>query len=134
MREVENARFGRLFASPFLGHMWADGPELNTQLRESSMQHARQFPGETLTNIGGWHSGTGVLEFCGSVAQRLMYHMREMIQQATLRLYAEFRRPPEPLSWTLSAWANINQRGDFNTLHTSRCDRVGGVLCRPWRI
>jgi uncharacterized protein (TIGR02466 family) len=44
--------------------------------------------------------------------------MNEMIEEATLRLYAEFSRPPQPLSWILSAWANINRRGDFNQVHT----------------
>jgi uncharacterized protein (TIGR02466 family) len=44
--------------------------------------------------------------------------MNEMIEEATLRLYAEFSRPPQPLSWVLSAWANINRRGDFNQVHT----------------
>ena len=41
-----------------------------------------------------------------------------MTEEATLRLYASYSRPPEPLSWILSAWANINRRGDFNNMHT----------------
>ena len=51
-------------------------------------------------------------------AERLIGHMHAMVQEATLRLYAEYGRPPEALSWTMSAWANVNQQGDFNTVHT----------------
>lgn len=119
MRELERASFGSFFASPLLEHMWADGPELNVQLRESILEHARRHPGKELTNVGGWHSETGRLEFCGSAGERLIRHMREMTQEATRRLYAEFSsRPPEPLGWALTAWANINWRGDSNNLHT----------------
>ena len=118
MRELEAARFGSLFASPLLEHMWADGAELNVELRERVLEHARRHPGSEQTNVGGWHSEIGRLEFCGSAGERLVRHMREMTEEATLRLYASYSRPPEPLSWILSAWANINRRGDFNNMHT----------------
>ncbi len=118
MRELEKARFGRLFATPFLEHLWSDGPELNVHLRESILEHARRHPGEQLTNIGGWHSDTGTLALCGSAGQRLLRHMHEMTEEATRRLYAQFARPPERLGWTLSAWANVNRPGDFNNMHT----------------
>jgi uncharacterized protein (TIGR02466 family) len=118
MRELETARLGNLFASPLLEHVWADGSQLNAQLRESILTHACQYPGEGRTNVGGWHSEVGGLEFCGSAGQRLISHMREMTEEATRRLYALFSRLPDPLSWTLSAWANINREGDFNAVHT----------------
>lgn len=118
MRELESARYGSLFATPLLEHVWTDGAALNVQLRESILEHARRHPGEERTNVGGWHSEAGGLEFCGNAGRRVISHMREMTEEATRRLYAAFVRPPEPLSWTLSAWANINRRGDFNEMHT----------------
>jgi uncharacterized protein (TIGR02466 family) len=118
MRELEGARYSNLFASPLLAHVWADGTELNVQLRERILEHARRHSGEGATNVGGWHSETGALEFCGKAGERLIRHMREMTEEATLRVYAEFGRPREPLSWTLHAWANINRSGDFNKMHT----------------
>jgi uncharacterized protein (TIGR02466 family) len=118
MRELQRARSGSLFASPLLAHVWSDGEELNAQLRDRILEHARRHPGKALTNIGGWHSETGILEFCGSAGERLVRHMHEMTEEATRRLYAEYYRPPEPLNWILSAWANINRRGDFNNMHT----------------
>ena len=118
MRELKDARFGSLFASPLLEHMWTDGAELNPRLRESILDHARQHPGKERTNIGGWQSETGGLEFCGSAGARLIRHMHEMTEEATLRLYAQFSRPPETFSWILSAWANISRRGDSHNMHT----------------
>lgn len=118
MRELERARSGNLFASPLLTHVWADGAELNAPLREAILGYELQHPGEALTNFGGWHSETGRLHFCGSAGERLIRHMHEMVEEATHRLYREFSQPPRPLEWSLSAWANINRRGDFNQLHT----------------
>lgn len=118
MRDIEKATLANLFASPLLAHVWADGAELNAQLKESILEHARRNPGRDLTNVGGWHSETGRLEFCGRAGERLIAHMREMIEEATLRLYTEFGKTPERLNWTLNAWANVNGQGDFNKVHT----------------
>src|SRR5271154_3758237 len=113
MPELETARFASLFATPLLEHMWADSAALNAELRESILEHAHNHPGKERTNIGGWHSETGVLEFCGSAGKRLIGRISAMTEEATRRLYAQFARPPERLEWILSAWANINRRGDF---------------------
>lgn len=118
MQEIDSARFGSFFASPLLEHMWADAAELNPLLRRSILEQERCDPGQERTNIGGWHSRTGVLEFCGAAGERLVEHMREMTKEATRRLYESFGRPPQPSSWTLSAWANVNRKGDFNNMHT----------------
>jgi uncharacterized protein (TIGR02466 family) len=119
VHELGRAHFGDFFSTPLLEHVWSDGPELNTQLRASILDHAQEHPGRSLTNAGGWHSATGLLEFCGNAGQRLIGHMQAMTQEATMRLYAAYSAtPPESLGWTLSAWANVNQTGDSNTMHT----------------
>jgi uncharacterized protein (TIGR02466 family) len=118
LRELNRARFGSLFASPLLEHVWADGAELNALLREAILEHARRHPGVEQSNVGGWHSAPGILEFCGTAGQRLIRHMHAMTEEATRRVYAAFARPPERQSWILSAWANVNHRGDSNNLHT----------------
>ncbi len=118
MRELEGARFGGLFATPILSHKWADAAALNAPLRAAILSHQGRHSGTALTNVGGWHSEPGTLEFCGDAGRHLLRHMDAMVKEATLRLYAEFSRPPKPASWTLSAWANVNRRGDFNQMHT----------------
>jgi uncharacterized protein (TIGR02466 family) len=118
MQELENARLGSLFATPLLTHKWSDGAELNPLLRDAILEHERQHPGQEATNVGGWHSERGTLKFCGKAGERLVKHMHEMVGEATHRLYAEFAHEPKPLDWMLSAWANVNRRGDFNQMHT----------------
>lgn len=118
MRDLDDAHFGSLFATPLLEHLWADGPTLNPGLRDSILAEARQYPGTEQTNVGGWHSATGALEFCGAAGRQLIRHMHAMTEAITNRLYAACGQPPERLDWTLSAWANVNRRGDFNTMHT----------------
>jgi uncharacterized protein (TIGR02466 family) len=116
--DLGKARLGHMFASPVLEHVWEDGPVLNPDLRARILEHERRSLGESRSNIGGWHSETGALEFCGIAGQRLIRHMRDMTQEATARLYAEYGREAEPLNWELSAWANINRRGQANHVHT----------------
>ena len=115
---LENARFAGLFATPLLSHVWADAAELNPLLRERILAHEARHPGRARTNMGGWHSETGLLEFCGDAGARLIAHMHAMVEEATRRLYADFGRPPQTTNWVLSAWANVNRAGDYNQLHT----------------
>ena len=118
MRELDGAHWGSLFASPLLEHVWADGPALNGALRDSILRHAAAVPGEAHSNVGGWHSAPGGLEFCGDAGARLIRHMGEMTEEATFRLYSQYGRTPDALDWSLSAWANVNQPGHANHLHT----------------
>src|SRR5262249_45639918 len=90
MGKLAAARSEHLFATPLLSHIWPDGAELNPVLRESILAHERSHPGTDQTNVGGWHSERGTLEFCGDAGQHLIAHMREMIEEATHRLFAEF--------------------------------------------
>jgi uncharacterized protein (TIGR02466 family) len=118
---------GSLFGTPVLEYMWPDGPELNKQLRERILDHARRQPGMSQTNVGGWHSATGRLDFCGGAGERLIQHIHEMAEEATGRLYALNGRAPEPLSWTVTAWANVNRRGHYNNIHTHPSATWSGV-------
>jgi uncharacterized protein (TIGR02466 family) len=118
---------GVLFGAPVLEYLWPDGAELNRQLRQSILEHARQHTGRKQTNVGGWHSETGRLEFCGAAGERLVHHIYEMTNEATGRLYATNGRPPEASSWTLTAWANINRRGHYNNIHTHPSATWSGV-------
>ncbi|HEY8685982.1 MAG TPA: TIGR02466 family protein [Chloroflexota bacterium] len=109
---------GFLFGTPIVQCTWPDGPEINPQLREAILEHASKHPGVKYTNIGGWHSEAGQLEFCGNAGQQLIRHMYEMTNEATAWLYAQNGRTPEPMTWGMWAWAIVNQRGDHNSLHT----------------
>lgn len=118
MGELEKARSANLFTTPMLAHVWADAAELNGPLRDVILAREQTHPSTELSNVGGWHSQAGRLEFCGPAGARLVQHMQEMTEEATRRLYAQYARPADPVSWTLSAWANVNRPGDYNKMHT----------------
>jgi len=116
--DIRDARLTNLFASPLVAHVWDDGPVLNVELTERILAHRQASPGETKTNVGGWHSETGQLEFCGAAGRTLAKHMYELADEATRRVLAEAGQPLRPMRWTLSAWANVNTDGQFNRVHT----------------
>src|SRR5580704_11002663 len=118
MPELANAKFTNLFATPMMAHVWNDAAELNEALRSLILEHERASAGERKTNIVGWHSETGQLEFCGDAGRRLVRHMYEMADEATRRVFAESQQPSRTMRWTLDAWANVNRVGDFNRTHT----------------
>lgn len=118
MAELTNAKFTNLFATPLMAHVWGDGPALNEKLRETILAYEEATSGEHKTNIGGWHSETGQLEFCGDAGRQLIRHMYEMADEATRRVLTEFGHRPRPNRWTLHAWVNVNRAGDFNRVHT----------------
>src|ERR1700722_7878967 len=118
MPELANAKFTNLFATPMMAHVWNDAAELNEALRSLILEHERASAGERKTNIGGWHSETGQLEFCRDAGRRLVRHMYEMADEAPRRVLTEFGQPVRPTRWTLHAWVNVNRTADFNRVHT----------------
>ena len=115
---LEQIKLANLFPTPFLAHTWPDAAQMNQELGAAILDYERDNPGERKSNIGGWHSPTGKLEFCGDAGRRLIRHMYEMTDEATRRVLAENGQPWRPIRWTLHAWANVNREGDFNRVHT----------------
>lgn len=118
MADLADARIVNLFSSPFMTHVWADSAELNRELRQHILAYERENPrrGQSKSNVGGWHSQTGLLEFCGDAGQLLLRRAIEMANHATLQVLAG--RDPTEFGWRLEAWANVNRPGDFNREHT----------------
>ncbi len=118
MPDFSVATFTHLFPTPFMAFVWPDGAELNHELQSRILTHAAQTPGASKTNVGGWHSESGQLDFCGAAGRRLVRHMYEMADEATRRTLTEHGEAPRPVRWTLHAWANVNGPGGFNQVHT----------------
>jgi len=123
MPDFSNARYANIFATPLITHVWDDGSELNSSLRERILVHETENPGIGKSNHGGWHSKTGQLEFCGDAGRRLIARMYELADEATRRVFAERAMEPPPCRWTLSAWANAT-----GTATSTKC------MCIPRRL
>lgn len=46
-----------------------------------------------------------------------MAHAREVVSDATARLYADSGRPLKSWNWTISVWANVSRRSAHNVVH-----------------
>lgn len=118
MPDLANANYANLFSTPLVSYVWEDAPAINPALRERILAYMTKSPGENKTNVGGWHSDPGQLEFCGDVGRQLIRHMYEMADEATRRTLQECGQTMRPMRWTLHAWANVNHTGNFNRMHT----------------
>ena len=106
MRELESARSGSLFATPVLSHVWPDGSELNSQLRQSILEHACRSPGKTRTNVGGWHSRADLLDWpspeVGTLKGWILESVKHMVAAAVEKT------PPRGMLG-MKAWANVSR-------------------------
>ncbi len=118
MAEAARTNYTNIFGSPLMAHHWPNAESLNEALRVSILEHEGSESGEAKTNVGGWHSASGQLEFCGVAGRTLIAHMLEMADEATARVFKEYGHPVRKLAWTLYAWANVNRTGHFNRMHT----------------
>ena len=115
---LRNAAYLHLFSVPLMTYVWPNSAGLNEQLRQRILSHAAQDRGVQATNVGGWHSANGELEFLGELREPLVQRMLAMVNEATGRLAADRGVPAIGPQWSFLAWANISNTGAFNTMHT----------------
>lgn len=115
---VPNATYLHLFSVPLMTYVWPNSAGLNEQLRERILSHATQDCGVQATNIGGWHSANGDLEFLGELREPIFQRMLAMVNEATGRLAGDRGLPSIAVRWSFLGWANISETGALNTMHT----------------
>jgi uncharacterized protein (TIGR02466 family) len=115
---VPNATYLHLFSVPLMTYVWPNSAGLNEQLRDRILSHAAQDCGVQATNVGGWHSANGNLEFLGELREALFQRMLAMVNEATGRLAGDRGLPSIAARWSFLGWANISETGAFNTMHT----------------
>ena len=69
---MQSTMYTNLFATPLVVHRWANSAALNSELRDAILSLEAKAPGISKTNIGGWHSEPGKLEFCGAAGATLI--------------------------------------------------------------
>ncbi|HUB96683.1 MAG TPA: TIGR02466 family protein [Stellaceae bacterium] len=117
MAGLGEIEFVNLFPSPFASYQWPDNDALNKELRQKILAHERETPGlgQSKSNVGGWHSEAGQLQFCGDAGSALIGRMIALVTEATARTLAGRQAPA--FTWAIEAWANVNRVGDFNRMH-----------------
>jgi len=115
--ELSNLRSTAIFSTPLFTHRWKEEPHDLEFLRERILAHKDSAGGVAKSNRGGWHSEIGELEFCGEMGRLLVRRMRALADEATRQMLAADNQPQQQFRWSVTAWANVNQRGDFNAVH-----------------
>ena len=104
-----------LFPTPFVVDQLQSEAGL-AMLREAvEAEMARDAGGVTISNIGGWHSNTQMVDWGGEAARALAYKAMTMADAQTV----DVRSPRESrFGWIPEMWANVNRKGDANQYHT----------------
>lgn len=103
------------FGTPVYIKLHEDAGEMNEGLKQFVLDDRRKHPGEVASNQGGWHSSRDLLRRLGNPhAPRLEQMFLEGIRAAlsTIADGAEFNGQA-----AIDAWANVNERGDWNHGH-----------------
>jgi uncharacterized protein (TIGR02466 family) len=118
MSDLSGTQLELIFPHPFLRYVWRDSAELNAELRRRILAEENSAPGRGRSNIGGWHSEVGQLEFCGEAGKALLDRCVQMANYASDQVFRGYGRQPKPFGWIMQAWVNVNRQGDFNRPHT----------------
>lgn len=75
----------------------------------------RDAEGLRISNLGGWHSNTKMLEWGGEAAKALVFKAMSMADART----QDAKSPQDSrFGWIPELWANVNRKGHANQYHT----------------
>lgn len=111
-----------LFSAPLLHLQLNDAPALNKGLRRLILETRTSVPSERMSNSGGWQSPKNFQDSTDT-------YMRELLKRIGLAVYMitseclgeEAARLLK--KWEVKVWANVNESGDYNTIHS----HAGGI-------
>lgn len=107
-----------LFSAPFLSVAWKDVDRLNRELREIVLARRESHPSERMTNAGGWQSAKDLQTWGGAAIQELLVKIDIATYMISSQCFGEEALDSLEEKWRVVAWANINERGDYNNLHS----------------
>ena len=105
---------GALFETPLIVDEMPDSAALNSELRAAILARMQESEGVSISNVGGWHSDTGMLSWGGEAAQALSRRIIAAADKFTVDMRggdtARHRWAPE-------MWANVSPPGASNRHH-----------------
>ncbi len=103
-----------LFATPFVIDR-LQSPEGIRVLREAILAEKERDAGVQISNLGGWHSNTKMLEWGGEAARALAFKAMQMADASTVNVAKE---QGHEYDWRPEMWANVSGKGNANQYHT----------------
>ncbi len=123
MGELSGINVQHLFSAPILSFAWKDMENLNDELGEIILARRREFPSERMTNAGGWQSAKDLHTWGGKAVQELLTKIDIAVYMISSQCFGEEALDSLKEKWCLAAWANVNEKGDYNNLH----NHTGGI-------
>lgn len=111
------------FSTPISSRMIASAGQINPALRDEIMQRSEQEPGVKISNVGGWQSRSNLTSWTLPEVNRL----QEEIQAGVIRMMELAVKDKFACGVHVTAWANINQAGNFNKPHRHGGHHWSGV-------
>ncbi|WP_407050502.1 TIGR02466 family protein [Methyloraptor flagellatus] len=106
-----------IFPTPFVVAEIDDAETLNRALEAAIRSRAATQPSVAKSNMGGWQSTDDFETWAGPAGAALTAAIAKVASELTFVMAAgSFERAEIP--WRVSAWANVNRRGDRNEVHT----------------
>ena len=104
-----------LFTTPFVIDR-LQSAEGVAVLREAILaEQRRDASGVQISNIGGWHSNTNMIEWGGEAARALAHKAMTMADENMVNIGAKQGRE---YGWVPEMWANVSSKGHANQYHT----------------
>ena len=104
----------KLFPTPIVVATMPDAGALNAELKPIILAREASGESEQRSNRGGWQSSWDMHEWGGAPMQRLLVHVRAIVDDATVDRTGKRHN----LAWRINSWANINRTGHANQFHT----------------
>jgi uncharacterized protein (TIGR02466 family) len=115
-------RVSHLFSAPLLQFVWKDSDVLNEELRRLILDKRDTHPGERMSNAGGWQSPKDLQNWEAACIRELVTRIDVAVYMISKQCVGEEAAKSLP-RWHVAAWANVNERGDYNMIH----NHAGGV-------
>ena len=112
------------FPTPIYHFVRPDTEPVNRALLRMVLAREKKAPSSARSNIGGWQSGYDLLSWPGPEIELLKKWINDAFGEIM-----KVEAGPEPFNCRLSvtAWANLNRRGDYNRSHIHGGNHWSGV-------
>jgi uncharacterized protein (TIGR02466 family) len=112
---LSNEHIAMAFGTPVSTFLWPDSEAINTSLRKTILAKKKIDNGQSRSNVGGWHSDTDMLNWrgdgIGALKQRITTFASDIIRLTS----GQTTQPTDAVK--LDCWANVSQRGHYNSVH-----------------
>lgn len=113
-----------VFETPIAYGRLTEGEPLLNDLESVIRSHMKKDEGVSRSNIGSWHSDTGMLEWGGTAATKLA----EAAISIAKRMSHFLEGSAEGYDWFVRMWANVTPAGGMNLLHVHPGNLWAAVL------